>query len=995
MKKMLSGLGVIAIAAGGWAAEVQFGFESGDLQGWRVLEGEFGKVVSDRANEHHGGGPYTKDGTWFLSTLESKDGQTPDDTFTGVIESPVVVLSAPEIALKVGGGSGQDEYVALCTLDGKEVAYARGNNAQAMADRNWSVPELVGKPVFFRVADHATGSWGHITLDKLVCQGAVDQAATDKRFKERQQEIARANGGTPADKLRAAVEELGKQFGARYPAEALLAKINAADAANDAAAIAALTREALIVDNPLLTDQPILFVTRKQYRPDHHNTETMFQTCEVNTGSYDTEGAFKLLDVKSGTSKTLYAPGPGCTVRDPELAFDAKKILFSMRKGRDDDYHIYDMGADGTAVRQLTSAPAVSDIDPLWLPDGDIVFSATREPKYCMCNRHIMCNLYRMASDGANIHQIGKSTLFEGHASLMPDGRVLYDRWEYVDRDFGDAQGLWVCNPDGTGHAIYWGNNTTSPGGVIDARSLSQANLAIAVLAACHDRPWGALGLIDRSKGVDGRAPVLRTWPADFINRIKTEGEDFDSSKSIARKYEDPYPLDDRHFLCSHQTGNGEEMALYYIDLCGNEVLLHAEAPSCFDPMPLRPRTPPPVLPTRRNFADPKAPGYFYVQNAYIGTHMQGVAPGAIKALRIVESPEKRNWSDREWFGQGAQAPGMNWLNFENKRILGAVPVEDDGSAYVEVPANTYVFFQVLDANGMMIQSMRSGIYVQPGERYGCVGCHENRVGDIPQTTATPKALKRAADKLNGWYGEPRTFSFQREVQPVFDKHCVSCHTYGKRAGEKLNLSGDRDAVFCTSYVDLWALGGITCVGAGPAETRPAYSWGSHPSKIIKKVRSGHADVKLTPEELDRLITWVDINAPYYPCYECAYPQNLGGRCPLTLDELNRLKALTGIEIANGHWAKQRATLNFAHPELSRIVAGLDAAAPERAQAIALIAEGAKRLKEKPRADMEGFVPAPADQAREKKYQARLEEERRIYAAIRDGKKAYDPGLPK
>ena len=918
-----------------------------------LLDGAFGKVVSDREKEHHGGGPYTKEGKYFLSTLESADGQRPDDSFQGVIESPVVTLSAPDVTLLVGGGKGDDVYVALCTLDGKEVAYARGGNAQKLFERRLSVPELVGKPVFFRVADRASGGWGHITLDRLVCQGAVDPAATEKRFKARRREIAQASGGTAADKLRAGVQELGRQLGAAYPAQALLGQLDRLEAGDDAAALEAFGREALVAANPLLAGSPVLFVTRKQYRPDHHNTATMFQTCEINVGSYDTEGAFKLLDAKSGAVRTLFAPGAGATVRDPDVSFDAKRIVFSMRKGKDDDYHIYTMSADGADVRQLTAAPGVSDIDPIWLPDGDILFSSTREPKYCMCNRHIMCNLYRMKPDGANIHQIGKSTLFEGHATLMPDGRVLYDRWEYVDRNFGDAQGLWTCYPDGTGHAVYWGNNTTSPGGVIDARTLSQTQRAIAVLGACHDRPWGALGLIDRSKGVDGREPVLRTWPAAFISRIKTDGQDFDSTRSLKVKYEDPYPLDDAHFLCSRQTGRGEEMGLYYLDLQGNEVLVHAEAPGCFDPMPLKPRTPPPSHPQRRSFSDPNGVGTFYVQNVTIGTHMQGVKPGSIKFLRVVESPEKRNWSGREWFGQGAQAPGMNWLNFENKRILGTVPVEEDGSAYFEVPANTFVFFQALDENGMMVQSMRSGAYVQPGENYGCVGCHENRVGDIPQAKATPKAMRREASKLAGWYGAPRLFSFQSEVQPIFDKHCVSCHDYGKKAGLKLNLAGDRDAVFSTSYVDIWSQGAITCVGAGLAEIQQAYSWGSHPSKLIQQLRAGHKDVKLSAEELDRLITWVDINAPYYPCYECAYPQNLGGRCPLTVDELSRLKTLTGVQVANSHSAKQRATLSFARPELSRILAPVASNATAKAEALALIQEGARRLKEKPRADID------------------------------------------
>ena len=983
----------IGLAAGCRAAEMRFDFETGDLQGWHVLEGEFGKVVSDRAKEHHGGGAYKKEGTYFLSTLESADGQRPDDRFEGVIESPVVILGGPEISLLVGGGAGEEVFVALCSAEGKEVAYARGGQSQSLMERKWTVPELVGKPVFFRVVDHATGGWGHLTLDRLVCQGVIDPVASEQRFKARKREIARAAGGSAADRLRSAIQELGQHCGSRYPASALLSKLDALEAKDDAEALDAFAREALVRSNPLLTDQPILFVTRKQYRPDHHNTETMFQTGEVNTGSYDTEGAFKVLDAKSGMIRTLFAPGTNSTVRDPDLSFDAKRLLFSMRKSKEDNYHIYSLNTDGSGLKQLTAAPGVTDIDPIWLPDGDVLFSATREPKYCMCNRHIMCNLYRMEADGANIHQIGKSTLFEGHASLMPDGRVLYDRWEYVDRNFGDAQGLWVCNPDGTGHAIYWGNNTTSPGGVIDARTLSQTHLAIAVLGACHDRPWGALGLIDRSKGVDGREPVLRTWPSDFVKRIKTAGQDFDSSKSITRKFEDPYPLDDRHFLCSRQTGKGEEMGLYYLDLHGNEVLVHAEAPGCYDPMPLRARPAPPVLPRRRNFEDPHATGTYYVQNAYVGTHMQGVKPGTIKYLRVVESPEKRNWSEREWYGQGAQAPGMNWLNFENKRILGTVPVEEDGSAYFEVPANTFVFFQLLDENGMMIQSMRSGSYVQPGETYGCVGCHENRVSDIPPVTSTLRAMNRKADQLKGWYGEPRLFSFQKEVQPVFDKHCVSCHDYGKKAGEKLNLAGDRDAVFSTSYVDLWTQGALTCVGAGPAEIQQAYSWGSHPSKLITNVRAGHSDVKLSAEELDRLITWVDINAPYHPRYECAYPRNLGGRCPLTVDELNRLKALTGVQVANSHHAKQRATMSFARPEVSRILLPAATNPVAKAEALALIQEGARRLKEKPRADMDGFKPCDQDRAREEKYQVRLAQERRVYEVIRASRKVYDEEL--
>ncbi|MDD2600454.1 MAG: hypothetical protein PHO37_14730 [Kiritimatiellae bacterium] len=990
MKKTLPLLFALTAASMAAAAEIRFDFESGDLQGWQVVDGAFGKLITDRATEHHSPKPYTKQGTWFLSTLESADGTKPDDSFIGMVESPVVVLSAPQISMKVGGGAGEDVYVAVCTLDGKEVAHARGDNSQTMVPRILNLPELVGKPVFFRVNDAADGGWCHITLDELICQGTIDQPASEQRFKNRKAEIFRASGGLGEESLRTAVKELGEMFGEEYPAERFLAAIDVAVAAVDAKAMAKLRSEALVRANPLLTKHPILFVTRKQYRPDHHNTATLFQVNEINTRSYDTEGSLKLLDVKSNTVKELFTPGPGATVRDPEVDFDAQRIVFSMRKSMDDNYHIYTINSDGSGLRQLTSNPEVADIDPLWLPNGDIVFSSSREPKYCMCNRHIMCNLFRMESDGANIYQIGKSTLFEGHAALLPDGRILYDRWEYVDRNFGDAQGLWVCNQDGTGHAIYYGNNTTSPGGVIDGRALAEGGKAIAVLGSCHDRPWGALGIIDRSLGVDGAEPILRTWPADFKKKITVKGQDFDSTVRMKTKYEDPWPLDDEHFLCSRQTGKGEEMGIYYLDLHGNEVLVHSESPGCYDPMLLATSKKPLEHVVRRNFSDPKGKGAFYVQNVYIGTHMKGVAKGSIKYLRVTESPEKRSWSQQGWGGQGEQAAGMNWLNFENKRILGTVPVEADGSAYFEVPANTYLFFQVLDEYKVMVQSMRSGIYVQPGETYGCVGCHESRVGDIPQTGARPVALMRPPSKLEGWFGPPRRFSFQREVQPIFDKHCVACHGYGGEAADKLNLSGDRDVVFSTSYVDLWTSGVISCIGGGPAALQDAYAWGSRRSKLITQLFKGHKEVRLSNEELERLITWVDMNAPYYPFYECAYSENLAGRSPLNNQEIGRITKLTGKNIARGHGPRQRSTISFERPELSRILADLPADSREREEALAIIREGAKRLKELPRADMEGFVPNEIDQLREERYQRRLEVERTVYKAIRDGLKIYD-----
>jgi hypothetical protein len=800
--------------------------------------------------------------------------------------------------------------------------------------------------------------------------------------------------------LRNAIKDLMITFENRYPnagkyltklddIERRMNKASRADIKNIEAEFTDLQRKALI-ENPLVSGQPILFIVRNQYNKDHHNTATMFKTGEINTKSFKGGGAMKTIDLaKEGRTRTLIESTEGL-VRDPEVYFDGRKIIFSMRRNIRDDYHIYEINFDGTGLRQLTSAPGVADFDPLYTPDDTIIFSSTREPKYCMCNRHIMGNLFRMYGDGANIHQIGKSTLHEGHSALMPDGRILYDRWEYVDRNFGDAQGLWTVNPDGTNHAVYWGNNTNSPGGIIDARIIPGTQQVLCIFGSCHDRPWGAMAIIDRRLGIDGRKPVIRTWPADAIERVGKG--DFDAFLSVKPKYEDPYPLNDKYFLCSRMTGRAEQMGIYLVDVFDNEILLHVEGPGCYDPMPLGPRTRPLLIPSRRDFDN--GHGYFYIVNVYEGTHMKGVEPGTIKYLRVVESPEKRFWTNPAWGGQGVHCPAMNWHSFENKRILGTVPVAEDGSVYFEVPSDKFVYFQLLDENKMMVQSMRSGTIIQSGETTGCVGCHDNRRGTPALLTGKiPMALQGQPSKLKGWQGKPRIFSYMKEVQPVFDKHCVSCHDYNKDEGKKLNLAGDRTNTFNTSYNELWRKKYINAIGAGPYETQPAYSWGSHKSKIIEVIRAGHYDIKLSKSEFETIVTWIDLNGVYYPRYDTAYPDNLTGRSPLNNEQIERLSELTGIPFVKfaAHNSNSGPQVSFDRPEISPCLAKFkDKKGPEYIEALGIICAGSRMLEEHPRADMPGFEACTVDQQRQEKYVMRQQIESRNRKAIQKGQKIYD-----
>ena len=682
----------------------------------------------------------------------------------------------------------------------------------------------------------------------------------------------------------------------------------------------------------------------------------------------------RIFDADSRTVRTLIELEDG-VVRDPELSFDGKKVIFSMRKNRADSYHIYEIDLTGDNLRQLTSAPGVSDIDPLYLPDGGIVFTSTRQPKYCMCNRHIMGNLYRMAADGSGITQIGVSTLFEGHASLLNDGRILYDRWEYVDRNFGDAQGLWTVNPDGTKHAIYYGNNTASPGGVIDGRAIPGTSLVVCIFGSCHDRPRGAVAVIDRRLGVDGSDPVVHIWPAG--SRQLVGKGNLDSFKSLDRFYEDPYPLNKDFFLVSRTIRiepEDEKSGIYLIGTDDTEELLIEGARSLFDPQPVGPRFQPNVIPFMRDFQSPT--GRFYVQNVYEGTHMEGVEPGAARYLRVIESPEKRTWTAYGWGGQGEQAPAVNWHSFENKRILGEIGIEEDGSVNFEAPAGRHLYFQILDKDKKMIQSMRSGVSLMPGETNGCIGCHEDRLS-IPQARPhLPLALKKAPQKLSGWQEKaPANFSFMQQVQPILDKHCVSCHDFDVNNREKLVLARDKNPFFNAAYVNLYVRKIVSLIGGGPAEIQPAYSWGAHPSRLTRIVDDNHQGVKLSRKEKEILYAWMDLNGVYYPVYESAFDTTLAGRSPLYNHEIAELIVLTGVNIwnLNNFWRKETAQISFDRPEASPCLDGIRRDPAKFKRAVALIRCGRERLETMPRGDIESeLVPCERHKAQLRRYAERM-----------------------
>jgi hypothetical protein len=294
----------------------------------------------------------------------------------------------------------------------------------------------------------------------------------------------------------------------------------------------------------------------------------------------------------------------------------------------------------------------------------------------------------------------------------------------------------------------------------------------------------------------------------------------------------------------------------------------------------------------------------------------------------------------------------------------------------------------LLDEKGMMIQSMRSGTIVRPGERTGCVGCHESRQQTV-STVGRMTAMRRSPSKLElaSWLAPARNFGYLAEVQPVFDRQCVYCHDYGKDAGKKLNLAGDLNSLFNTSYVELRSKDLVRVINAGPPEVQMPKSWGSHASRLVSVLLSGHANpeidrqIKLTPEDIDRVLTWIDINAPYYAEYAGgAYRGNAFGRCPIDNGMLARLQQLTGAL----NLAGEMTAINFTRPELSPCLSRFADRNDLRYQeALKMIRSGKEKLAHDPRPDMPNFrLTDPTEVAQQHKYDALRKAETEARAAI-------------
>jgi len=696
--------------------------------------------------------------------------------------------------------------------------------------------------------------------------------------------------------LRLALEDMLAEFGRRYPSgRQQLEQLDSLERPQAAGrggtreqrqeisdALRSLQRRALL-GHPLLDFEKLLFVKRMTYSSSHIYSDHW-------DGSRTMGGNLCILcPVAPDGRVTELAPQlAGGLFGSFDLSFDAKKVVFAYKKAKDRGYRIYEIGIDGAGLRQLTfDTPEESrltarygehyrfeDCDPVYLPGGRIMFTSTRSRRRVFCFPSTVSSLYVMDADGGNVRCLSEGPVNEIAPSVMDDGQVIYTRWEYVDKGFGNVQSLWSVYPDGSHSAHVYKNDLILPAGLIDARSIPGSSRIVAIGAPHCGLSVGPVILVDNSINRRTAAGMTNLTP-----ELGYPGMSPHPSGKTFGYFKEPYPLSEKCFLVSHNPGPKDReptgYGIYVLDAWGNRAELYRDAEiSCFQPTPLRPRRTPPRIPS---FAPPsrtgrKAPGTLFMQDVYQG--MTGIRRGRVKYLRVMEAIGT-SWDDgwrsgRQGDGAGLQASAVSLKCDVNiKKIHGIATVHEDGSAHFTVPAEKNLFFQALDEDYMELQRMRTFVNLMPGESRSCIGCHEYRTLAPPLKPARPMALSGPAEALRPQPGEsgPRTVHYALDIRPILDRHCVGCHGAKEPRGE-LDLSGELTKLYDRSYENLIEKGLVSHLndgyGAANVAPEPPLTFGSHRSRLVERIRQAPCKARLTREEFIKIVTWIDSNASYY-----------------------------------------------------------------------------------------------------------------------------------
>lgn len=585
---------------------------------------------------------------------------------------------------------------------------------------------------------------------------------------------------------------------------------------------------------------------------------------------------------------------------DPEISFDASHILFAAKKTPSEDWNIFEMSIDGSNVRQITDGRG-NRRSPCYQPP--LYTIASPKPKsqttpvsseevseswadMITLNRQITfvdsekgllnefgvmsaTNLYSCGLDGSAVRRLTFNLSSDMDPVMMPDGRLLFAGWQRARLNRGPLGrvALFGVNIDGADYAAF----CTDEGERIKHMPCVTTK-GLVVFVEAGSVPWDGAGRL---------ACVTLRRPLHSYRPITSNSDGL---------FHSPSPLPDGTILVSRRSADGKDThGVYRLDPNSRQSLgpaqdkfeLIFDSPDYHDiqAKAVYLRGEPDGRSSAVTEQDPN--GKLYCLNVYIcdpsassGQALENeewLPIGTVKRLRVLEGIAIETRHSRSEI--------RNFVPMAQRRILGEIDVEKDGSFNIEVPANTPIELQTLDADGMALRSC-GWIWAKNHEPRGCIGCHED--GELTPENVLVSAVTRPSIKLTLPTERRRTVDFRRDVMPIIAQKCARCHTEAdatpRLAPELLPVTcADGETLFNRSYESLLVGAAETGRGKythpGRARTSPliwrifgrntSRPWDETFSTPLARVDQmpPAGSAALTEDEKRTFIEWIDMGA--------------------------------------------------------------------------------------------------------------------------------------
>lgn len=625
---------------------------------------------------------------------------------------------------------------------------------------------------------------------------------------------------------------------------------------------AVANKRAILLANPLLNGDKILTV---RYQLGNRDRRAMAPELGTQSNNWSNQESARrkgfnadiveLSNLRDEVQiRTIYKPDNTSSIADLKLHWDGDRAMFTQTMS-DNRWNVFEVKLNNGDCKKLIDNPEpdLEFYDGTYLPDGRIIANSNigYQGVPCVNGSDPVGNMVLYTPQSKNLRRLTFDQDANWNPVIMNNGRVMYTRWEYTDLTHYYTRIVMNMNPDGTEQKALYGSGSMFPNSTFDVQPLpGYASAFVGIISGHHGvARSGHLILFDPAKARKGAAGMLQEIPhrnRPIVEEVKDRLVD-----GVWPQFIKPSPLNDTYFLVAAKLDKNDLWGIYLVDKFDNVTCLHKmEGEGYISPIAVRKTVTPPAIPDRVKLDDKQAT--VFIQDIYEGEGLKGIPRGTVKSLRLhaYEYAYVQTQSDHNWHGIQS--------GWDIKRMLGTVPVGEDGSVIFKIPANTPVSIQPLDKDGVAVQWMRSWLTGQPGEIVSCVGCHEDQ-----NQIVIPKrviASQKAPHALTPPEGGTRSFTFDLEVQPILDRACIACHN---GEGKAFDLRGGKKdgRGYGTSYLNLHP---YVHRQGGEGDMVVLYPYEYHPntSELVRLLKKGHYNVQLTDAEWRKIYNWIDYNAP-------------------------------------------------------------------------------------------------------------------------------------